>query len=227
MHQKCGEQCWWIEDKILCLLKQPSLLGCPIEFIQDVLSKTCQLPDTEGYFIPFHQHFHQCWEPFCLNRWKYPNTQKESSVPSIWLELSQVQVDWLYAVSGRQSQGQQRIGCLLGTLLIMWVLQQVELQICCKIVKLAGLISESTWRAGQSACCLSCFFQWPMMSSSICPLSKLRKLEWRKYSETTGSVMLIFCHFVIVWRVTWNERICGNNLIQFHTLLELLSQCDY
>ena len=24
--------------------------------------------------------------------------------------------------------------------------------------------------------------------------------------------MLIFCHFVIAWRVTWNGRICGNNL---------------
>ena len=26
--------------------------------------------------------------------------------------------------------------------------------------------------------------------------------KWRKLSESLGSVMLIFCHFVIAWRVT-------------------------
>ena len=73
---------------------------------------------------------------------------------------------------------------------VRFTLQPVELWICCKIAKLAGSISES--RAGQSACCVSSFFQWPMMSSSFWPLPKSRK--WRKYSETSWSVMLIFCH---------------------------------
>ena len=39
-------------------------LGCLNWLIQDALVKTCQLPvvqgDTEGSFIPFHKHFHQC-----------------------------------------------------------------------------------------------------------------------------------------------------------------------
>ena len=81
---------------------------------------------------------------------------------------------------------------------VTFTLQPVELQICCKIDKLAGSFSKA--RAGQSACCLSNFFLWPIMSSSVCPLPKSRK--WRKHSETTGSVMLIFCHFMIAWRVT-------------------------
>ena len=92
---------------------------------------------------------------------------------------------------------------------VSFTLQPVELRICCKIAKLAGSISAA--RAGQSACYLSSFFQWPMKSSSVCPLPK-------KHSEASWSVMMIFCHFVIVWRVTWNLRICGNNLSQvFYT----------
>ena len=67
--------------------------------------------------------------------------------PSIWLELSQDA--WLYAMSGWQRQGKQRIGCLLRTQVVMWVLHfnPVELRICCKIAKLAGSISKA--RAGQ------------------------------------------------------------------------------
>ena len=46
------------------------------EFIQ-----TCQLPvvqgDTEGSFIPFHEHFHMCWERFCPNTRKCLNTRRE------------------------------------------------------------------------------------------------------------------------------------------------------
>ena len=33
--------------------------------------------------------------------------------------------------------------------------------------------------------------------TSVCPLPKSRK--WRKHSETTGSVMLMPCHFVVAW----------------------------
>ena len=134
-------------------------------------------------------------------------TQEWSSVPSIWLDFSQG--DWLCALSGLQRQGQQRIWCLLGTRVVMWVMHfnPLELRICYKVAKLAGSISKA--RAGQSACCLSSFIQWPMIPSSVCPLPKSRK--WRKHSEETGSVMLIFYHFVIAWRVTWSGRICGNN----------------
>ena len=72
----------------------------------------------------------------------------------------------------------KKLDALLGTRVVMWAIHfnPVELWICCKIAKLAGLISKA--RAGQSACCLSKFFQWPMMSSSVCPLSKSRK--WRE-----------------------------------------------
>ena len=59
------------------------------------------------------------WELFCLNRWKYPiRTQERSSVPSIWMVISQD--DWLYA--GLQRQGRKSIGCLLGTRVVMWVI---------------------------------------------------------------------------------------------------------
>ena len=54
-----------------------------------------------------------------------------------------------------------------------------------------------------------------MMSSSVCPLPKSRK--WKKTFRDTGiiaTVMLMFRHFVIVCRATWNGRICGNNLSQ-------------
>ena len=104
----------------------------------------------------------------------------------------------------------KELDALLGTQVVIWVLHfnPVELRICCKIAKLAGSISKE--RARQSACCLSSFSQWPMMSSSICPLPKLKK--WRKLSEKMWSVMLMFCHFVIAWRATWNGRICGSNL---------------
>ena len=49
---------------------------------------------------------------------------------------------------------------------VRFTLQPVELRICCKIAKLAGSFSEA--RAGQSACCLSSFFQWSVISSSVC-----------------------------------------------------------
>ena len=93
-----------------------------------------------------------------------------------------------------------------------FTLQPVQLLVCCKIAKLAGLILEA--KAGQSACCLSRFFLWIMMSSSVCPLPK--SMKWGKYSETMGSEMLIFCHFAIAWRETWNGRICGSNLSQVY-----------
>ena len=54
-----------------------------------------------------------------------------------------------------------------------------------------------------------------MMSSSVCPLPKLRK--WKKTFRDTGIIatgMLMFRNFVIVCRATWNGRICGNNLSQ-------------
>ena len=121
-----------------------------------------------------------------------------------------------------QPQGLHRIGCLLQTWVVMWVLHfnPGELLICCKIEKLAGSISEERARqsgVGLAGCCLSSFSDWPVMSSSVCPLPKSRK--WRKHSESTGSVMLIFCHFVIAWRVTWNRRICRNNLSQVNYTL--------
>ena len=77
------------------------------------------------------------------------------------------------------------------------------LQIHCKIVKLVGSILPVKAREEQSACCLSSFFQKPMMSFSVCPLPKLRK--WRKHSKTTGSAMLIFCHWSRRLRREWLE----------------------
>ena len=100
-------------------------LGCPIGLIQGALAKACQLPvvqgDTEGSFIPFNKHFPKCWEPFCLNslRWKYPHNSRELGKIKM---TGTSQDDWLYAASGRQRQGRQRIGCLLGTRGVMWVL---------------------------------------------------------------------------------------------------------
>ena len=41
------------------------------------LSANCCSRDTEGSFIPFHKHFHQCSKPFCLNRSIDPNTRRE------------------------------------------------------------------------------------------------------------------------------------------------------
>ena len=45
--------------------------GAQKDFIQYALVKTCQLPvvqgENKGSFIPFHEHFHECWKQFCLN----------------------------------------------------------------------------------------------------------------------------------------------------------------
>ena len=75
------------------------------------------------------------------------------------------------------------------------------------------------------------------MSSSVCPLPKLRKQRLGKHSVTTGSVMLMFCHLVIAWawkarsvmlmfcylviawKAIWNRRICGKNLSQVNYTL--------
>ena len=129
----------------------------------------------------------------------------------------------------------KELDALLGTQNVMWDLhlKPVELQICCKIAKLAGLIPMV--KAGQSACCLPSFFQWLIMSSSVCPLPKLRKWRLGKHSVTTGSVMLMFCHLVIAWKarsvmlmfcclviawkVIWNRRICEKILSQVNYAL--------
>ena len=188
-------------------------LGCPIGLIQDVLAKTCQLPvvqgDTEGSFILFNKHFHTCWEPFCLNRWKYPHNRRVLCnikmtntftrwlvICCVWTAVSRTTKNWMLA--GNTS-------CHMSS-----ALKPVEFRISCKFAKLAGSISEA--RAGQLGCChgpLS-FFQWTMMSPSAL---------WRKLWKTSVSVMLKIFHFVLAWRVTSNGRICGKNLSQVNYTL--------
>ena len=151
-------------------------MGCPIGLIHDVIVRTCQLPvvqgDTEASFIPFHKHFHQCWEPFCLDRWKYPNTRTELCTINMtgtftrWFVISCV-----WTAASRTSKNlmvARNTSCHHHQCHVSFTLQPVELRICYKITKLAVSISEA--RAGQSACCLSSFLQWTTMSSSICPL---------------------------------------------------------
>ena len=104
----------------------------------------------------------------------------------------------------------KELDVLLGTQVVMWGLHlnPVELLICCKIAKLADLVSKE--RARQSACC-----QVSQMTNDVffrLPFAKVEEIE--KRSENTGSVMLMFCHYVIAWRATWNGRICGNEWLR-------------
>ena len=79
---------------------------CPIsiKYLFD-MSATCY---SRRHRRLLHELFHQCWEPFVLTQ-QSAWTQEASSLPSIWLELSQV--DYLYVASGWQRQRWQRIGC--------------------------------------------------------------------------------------------------------------------
>ena len=114
-----GECCWWIEVKIfvhdiwaaqedLSRTRSPRLVSY---LLFKVTQKVPPFPST-SIFTNVGNHF----------VWTDENilTIEGSSVTSRWLELSQD--DWLYAASGRQRQGRQRIGCLLGTRGVMWVL---------------------------------------------------------------------------------------------------------
>ena len=110
----------------------------------------------------------------------------------------------------------KELDALLGIRVVKWVLRfnPVEMRICCKISKLAGSIWKA--RAGQSAFCLSSFFHWPMMSSSVCPLPKSRK--WRKHSEATESVMM----FERLETENWWEQLKSGKL---HTVLCTWNNC--
>ena len=99
--------------------------------------------------------------------------------------------------------------------ILMW-LYTLNLYNCESVVKLRNwkvLSRRREWDNQPAVCQVSFHGLWCLsFSCSVCPLPKSRK--WRKHSETTGSVMLMFCHVVIAWRVTWNGRICENNLSQ-------------
>ena len=72
-------------------------------------------------------------------------------------------------------QTAKELDALLGTRVVIWALHfnPVELLISCKIEKLAFSISKA--RTGQSACCLSSFFQQQMIFPSICPVEDMKK----------------------------------------------------
>ena len=169
-------------------------MGCPIGVYyrtypgrasQD-LSATCCSRWHRRFSFPSMSIFHKCWEPFCVNRWNNQNPRRELGtikVASIWLELSRE--NWLYAgfASGLQRQGWQRVGCLLWTWVVLWVihLNPVGLRICCKIAKLAGSISKE--RAGLLS------VKFLSMANDVffrLPFAKVEEME------TTGSVMLIW-----------------------------------
>ena len=149
-------------------------------------SATCCSRWHRRFSFPSMSIFHKCWEPFCVNRWNNQNPRRELGtikVASIWLELSRE--NWLYAgfASGLQRQGWQRVGCLLWTWVVLWVihLNPVGLRICCKIAKLAGSISKE--RAGLLS------VKFLSMANDVffrLPFAKVEEME------TTGSVMLIW-----------------------------------
>ena len=178
------------------------------------LSATCCSRWHRRFSFPSMSIFHKCWEPFCVNRWNNQNPRRELGtikVASIWLELSRE--NWLYAgfASGLQRQGWQRVGCLLWTWVVLWVihLNPVGLRICCKIAKLAGSISKE--RAGLLS------VKFLSMANDVffrLPFAKVEEME------TTGSVILIG------WRVTWNGRMCEQvRSGKTHTILCSWNNC--
>ena len=152
------------------------------------------------------------------------SSEKKGAAQSIWLEFSQD--DYMLRLDGMIKDDKELDAFLwrFRTRVVISVLHfnPVEWQNCVK------LQSQRQELDNQAAAwhCLSSFFQWLMISTSVCRLPKLRK--WRKYSERTGSVMLMFCHFMIAWRGIWNGRICGYNLSQVnYTRSYALKTCNW
>ena len=165
---KCGEWCWWIEDNFL-VVEITKFIGLPKRILSRTRSSklvtyllfkvTQKVPSfpSISIFTSVGNHF------VC----KYPNTRRELCtinmtgtftrwllICCVWMAASRTTKNWMLAWN---------TSCH-----VRFTLHAVDLRICCKIAKLAGSFSEV--RTGQLSCRLSSFFQWTMMSSSVCPL---------------------------------------------------------
>ena len=133
--------------------------------------------------------------------------------------------DWLYAVSGLQCQGLQ-LWTYNGCQLLMKVSHESKIQgcvckgrlwvlhssftlqpSCCEIAQLAGWILKA--KAGQSACCLSSFFQWLMMSSSVCPFkfAKVKEMGHVQRQQHWWCFVILW----LPWKLLEMEEYVGKN----------------